>query len=112
MDPGWLIFDDGCPGGETVDQVGVRMDRVIATVRDTPGNVVIFGHGHALRVFGARWLELPARAGRHFLLAPATVCVLTFYHAIPAIKRWNAPLVPLLPRTQQPTTPQQSEQVV
>ncbi len=54
--PTWMIFRDGCPGGETPSQVGERVDRVIARARAATGNVALFGHGHALRVFAARWL--------------------------------------------------------
>jgi broad specificity phosphatase PhoE len=91
--PDWLIFRDGSPGGESPDQVGTRVDRVITRIRAANGDVAIFAHGHVLRVFGARWLELPASAGSHFLLETATLCVLSSYHGVPAVKRWNAPLV-------------------
>lgn len=90
--PAWMIFDDGCPRGEKPEEVGIRVDRVIAKVRETKGNVALFAHGHVLRVFGARWLDLPARAGRHFLLDTATLNILSYYRGIPAIKRWNASL--------------------
>jgi broad specificity phosphatase PhoE len=89
----WLIFRDGCPGGESPEQVATRVDRVIARTRAVAGNVAVFAHGHVLRVFGARWLALPASAGSHFLLETATLCVLSSYHGVPAVKRWNAPLV-------------------
>jgi len=91
--PEWLIFRDGCPGGESPEEVGARVDRVIARVRGAKGDVAVFAHGHLLRVFGARWLGLPAPAGSHFLLETATLCVLSSYHGVPALKRWNAPLV-------------------
>jgi probable phosphoglycerate mutase len=91
--PAWLIFRDGCPGGESPDQVGARVDRVIARIRGAQGDAAVFAHGHLLRVFGARWLGLPASAGSHFLLETATLCVLSSYHGVPALKRWNAPLV-------------------
>ena len=91
--PDWMIFRDGCPGGESPEQIGARVDRVIAKVRARAGNVALFAHGHVLRVFGARWLGLPASAGSHFLLDTATVCVLSSYHRVPAVKRWNAPLL-------------------
>src|SRR5215469_7640689 len=64
--PGWLLFRDGCPGGESAEQVGARVDHVIAKVRAVSGNAAVFAHGHVLRVFGARWLGLPASSGRHF----------------------------------------------
>jgi len=73
--------------------VGARVDRVIARIRAVTGDVALFAHGHVLRVFGARWLELPASAGSHFLLETATLCALSSYHGVPAVKRWNAPLV-------------------
>ena len=58
--PGWLIFRDGCPGGEAPEQVGARVDRVIARSRAVAGNTALFAHGHLLRVFAARWIGLPA----------------------------------------------------
>jgi probable phosphoglycerate mutase len=90
--PDWLLFTDGCPGGETPDQIGARVDRVIARVREVDGHVALFAHGHVFRVFAARWLGLPAAAGSHFLLDPATLSILTYYHGIPSVQRWNARL--------------------
>jgi broad specificity phosphatase PhoE len=90
--PGWLIFRDGCPGGETPQQVGARADRVIARARAVEGDVALFGHGHVLRVLAARWLGLPPGAGQHFLLDTGTFSVLADYHGIPALKTWNAPV--------------------
>jgi probable phosphoglycerate mutase len=100
--PAWLIFRDGCPGGETPGQVGTRVDRVIARIRATPGDVAVFAHGHVLRVFAARWLGLAASAGSHFLLETATLCVLSSYHGVPAVRRWNAPLTTRLARQSAP----------
>jgi probable phosphoglycerate mutase len=91
--PGWLLFRDGCPGGETPEQVGARADRVIARVRAVQGDVALFAHGHVLRVLVARWLGLPAGAGQHFLLDTGTLNILDYYRGIPALKTWNAPLV-------------------
>jgi probable phosphoglycerate mutase len=90
--PSWMIFTDGCPGGESPDQIQARIDRVIKKVRAVEGDVALFAHGHFLRSFGARWLGLRAEEGRFFLLDPATVSVLSNYRGIPAVKRWNAPL--------------------
>jgi broad specificity phosphatase PhoE len=90
--PGWLLFTDGAPGGERPDDVGSRTNRVIARARAAPGNVVVFAHGHLLRVLAARWLGWPVAAGRHFLLDTGTVNVLSAYREGPAIKRWNAPV--------------------
>jgi probable phosphoglycerate mutase len=91
--PGWMIFQNGCPGGESPEQVGARVDRVIARVRALSGNAALFAHGHVLRVFGARWLGLPATSGRNFLLDTATVCVLSSYRGFAALKHWNVPLL-------------------
>jgi len=90
--PGWLIFRDGCPGGETPAEVGARVDRVIARARQVVGDVALFAHGHVLRALVARWLGLPAGGGQHFLLDTGTLSVLGDYRGIPAVKTWNAPL--------------------
>jgi broad specificity phosphatase PhoE len=89
--PGWMLFRDGCPGGESPEDVGRRVDSVIERVRAVEGHVALFAHGHVFRVFAARWLGLPPAAGCHFLLDTATVSVLSYYRGVPAIKRWNAP---------------------
>lgn len=91
--PDWLIFRDGCPGGEAPEQVGARVDRVIARARGVDGDVALFAHGHVLRVLVARWIGLPAGAGQHFLLDTGTLCVLGHYREIPAVRVWNGPLV-------------------
>lgn len=90
--PGWLVFNDGAPGGETPEQIGARADRVIAKVRSVRGVVALFAHGHILRVLVARWLDLPATAGRNFLLDTGTLNILSYYRGYPAVKTWNAPL--------------------
>jgi broad specificity phosphatase PhoE len=90
--PGWLIFRDGCPGGESPEQVGARVDRVIGRLRAVTGDTALFAHGHLLRVFVARWIGLPASGGQHFLLNTGTLCVLGYYHEIPAVRIWNQPL--------------------
>ena len=89
--PDWLIFRDGCPGGETPTEIGTRVDRVIARARAAEGDVALFAHGHVLRVLAARWLGLPPGAGQHFLLDTGTLNVLSYYRGVPAIKTWNAP---------------------
>jgi probable phosphoglycerate mutase len=90
---GWSLFRDGCPGGETPEGVAARADRVIAKVRKTEGNVALFAHGHIFRVLAARWINLPANYGEHFLLDTATLNVLGYYYDSPALKIWNAPIV-------------------
>jgi broad specificity phosphatase PhoE len=91
--PGWVLFNDGCPSGESPEQIGARVDRVIARVRAVEGHVALFAHGHIFRVFAARWLGLPATAGCHFLLDTATLNILSYYRGVPAVKRWNAVLM-------------------
>jgi broad specificity phosphatase PhoE len=91
--PSWLIFRDGCPGGESPEQVGARADRVIARARTTEGDVALFAHGHVLRVLAARWIGLPAASGQHFLLDTGTLCVLGYYRDTPAVRVWNGPLL-------------------
>jgi probable phosphoglycerate mutase len=88
--PAWTVFaDGGGPGGETPEQVGARVDRVIARLRGLSGDAALFAHGHVLRVFAARWLGLAPGAGAHFLLDTATVCVLGSYGGTAALRRWN-----------------------
>jgi probable phosphoglycerate mutase len=91
--PGWLIFRDGCPRGESPEQVGARVDRVIARVRAVDGDAALFAHGHVLRVLAARWIGLPAGAGQHFLLDTGTLCILGHYRDTPAVRVWNGPLI-------------------
>jgi broad specificity phosphatase PhoE len=91
--PDWLIFRDGCPGGETPEQVSTRVDRVIARSRAVGGDIVLFAHGHLLRALVARWIGLPVSGGQHFLLGPGALSVLGYYRGIPAVKIWNGSLV-------------------
>jgi broad specificity phosphatase PhoE len=89
--PDWLLFRDGCPGGESPDQVGARADRVIERVRAARGDVLLFSSGHFLRVLAARWLGLDAPAGRYFLLGTTSLSALGYEHnqAEPAVRLWN-----------------------
>ena len=89
--PGWQLFRDGCPGGETPDQVGARAERVVGRVRNVPGNVLLFSSGHCLRVLTARWLGFDAGAGRFFMLDTASLSILGYEHnqSEPAIRLWN-----------------------
>jgi probable phosphoglycerate mutase len=91
--PGWLVFRDGCPAGESPAEVGERVDRVISRVRQNGGRVALFAHGHVFRVFVARWIELSPSHGAHFLLDTSTLTILSYYRGIPAVKCWNAPVV-------------------
>jgi broad specificity phosphatase PhoE len=89
--PDWQLFRDGCPGGESPDQVGARADRVVGRVRAIKDDVLIFSSGHFLRVLAARWLGLDAAAGRYLLLGTASLSALGYEHnlAEPAIRLWN-----------------------
>ena len=89
--PGWSLWRDGGPGGETAADVGNRADRVIAEVRATEEDVLIFAHGHVLRVLASRWLGQPPDGGRHYALQTATLSVLGYEHADPVLHRWNLP---------------------
>jgi broad specificity phosphatase PhoE len=91
--PGWSVFRDGCPGGESPEQIGARADRVLNGIRAVDGNVALFAHGHILRVLAARWINLSAGYGEHFLLDTATLNVLGYYRESPAFVIWNAPLM-------------------
>jgi broad specificity phosphatase PhoE len=89
--PGWYLFRDGSPGGESVDAVGARADRVVARLKAAPDRVILFGHGHFFRVLAARWLGLAASDARHFWLGTAALCILGYEHTLddPAILLWN-----------------------
>ena len=90
--PGWNLWRDGCPGGEASADVGARVDPLISELKASDGDVLVFAHGHLLRVLAARWLELPPEAGARFWLATATISVLGFERETPAFRRWNAPV--------------------
>lgn len=89
--PGWQLFRNGCPGGETLLEVGARADRVIARLRALNGDVLLFSSGHFLRVVAARWLGLDASCGRLFLLSTTTLSILGYEHdrSDPVIRLWN-----------------------
>jgi probable phosphoglycerate mutase len=88
--PGWSLWVDGPMGGERVEQVGIRADRVISEIVHVPGDVLLFGHAHLFRILTARWLSLPADAGRFFVMEPAAPCVLGYEREQRAMLRWNA----------------------
>lgn len=89
--PGWQLFRDGCPNGESPQDVGARADRAISRVRAFKGDVLIFSSGHFLRVFAARWLGLEPFAGKVFMLDTASLSALSYEHDLssPAIRFWN-----------------------
>ena len=90
--PGWELFRDGCPGGESARDVAERADRFIARVRELDGDVLAFSSGHIIRMIAARWLGVAPDAGRFFFCEPASVGVLSFEHHSPdqpIIYLWN-----------------------
>jgi broad specificity phosphatase PhoE len=91
--PGWNVFRDGSPGGESVEQVAQRADRVLAHVRLIEGTVAMFSHGQFLRALAMRWVGLPVPEGRHFSLDTGAISILGYEHAnreTPAVVLWNA----------------------
>jgi broad specificity phosphatase PhoE len=89
--PGWNLFQDGCPGGESPAQVQARADRVVQRVRASDGNVLIFSSGHFLRMFAIRWIGLDAAAGRSLHLSTSSLSALSYEHNLeqPNIWLWN-----------------------
>jgi broad specificity phosphatase PhoE len=92
--PNWQLFRDGCPHGETPDQVGARADAVVARVREVQGDVLIFSSGHLLRVLAARWLGLEPVAGKFFMLKTASLSALGYENELcrPVIEFWDETL--------------------
>jgi broad specificity phosphatase PhoE len=87
--PGWSVWKDGAPGGETAVDVGARADRVIERTLAAGGDVAVFAHGHFLRVLGARWIGLPAVYGGHLALETGSVCELGFERERRVVWLWN-----------------------
>ncbi|MDM9647631.1 histidine phosphatase family protein [Rhizobium sp. S163] len=89
--PGWQLFRDGCPDGESAADVGTRAERIIAAIRAANAPILIFSSSHFLRVLAARWVGLPAEGGAHFVLDTTSISVLGYEHDLsePVIRRWN-----------------------
>jgi probable phosphoglycerate mutase len=87
--PDWDLWRDGNPGGETVEQVAARADRVIERINCTDGDVLCFGHGHMSRVLAARYLGQDGTFGRHLIMGTATLSIIGREHGHPAIRLWN-----------------------
>ena len=90
--PGWELFRDGCPGGESPQQVAARADHFVARVKEMAGDILAFSSGHIIRMIAARWNGLAPNAGRTFFCQPASVGVLGFEHNSreePIIRLWN-----------------------
>jgi probable phosphoglycerate mutase len=89
--PGWNVFRDGCPQGETAADVGARADRIVRQLREAGGSILIFSSAHFLRVLAARWLGLPPEGGALFVLDTASISVLGYEHDLsePVVRKWN-----------------------
>jgi broad specificity phosphatase PhoE len=91
--PQWDVFRDGCPGGESPEQVSARADQILAQAQAMSGRVALFSHGHLLRALAVRWIELSIQAGLHFGLEAGSLSLLGYEHGSalePAIELWNA----------------------
>jgi len=91
QNPDWELFRDGCPAGESLADIGARADRVIASLRSSHGNQLIFSSSHFLRVLAARWLGLEPSAGQYFILDTASLSILGYEHTRgnPVVRLWN-----------------------
>ncbi|QJW96143.1 histidine phosphatase family protein [Frigoriglobus tundricola] len=91
--PGWNLFRDGAPGGESPEQVSARADRLVNKLKGLNGNVICFAHGHILRVIAARWIGYPVTLATSMLLDTGSLSILGFNHhklEEPAIRVWNS----------------------
>jgi broad specificity phosphatase PhoE len=87
--PGWYLWRDGVPNGESADEVAARCDRVIEELVAAPGDVAVFAHGHVLRALSARWVEQPVAFGGRLYLATGSLSVLGFEREVRVIRSWN-----------------------
>jgi probable phosphoglycerate mutase len=90
--PGWFLWRDGCPDGETAADVGARVEPLVTSLRELDGDAALFAHGHLLRVLTARWLGLGPESGALFALSTGTLSVLGWEREVAVIRRWNAPV--------------------
>lgn len=91
--PGWTIWADGAPGGESPAEITKRVDRLVGKLRSSGcDRVLVFAHGHVLRCLGARWVEEPVVVGEHLFLDTATISLLGYDRGIPVLLRWNCPV--------------------
>ena len=88
--PDWVLWRDGCPGGESPDDVGRRADRALGRVRDAGGDAIAFAHGHILRVLAARWIGMPPAAGARLALSAGAVSVFGFERKTEVLRLWNS----------------------
>ncbi len=88
--PGWSLWRDGTPEGETAQVVSARADRVLDEIRSVAGDCLVFSHGHLLRVLAACWLGLEPQAGRLFALDPGSLSILGYERETPVVRLWNS----------------------
>lgn len=88
-DPDWVLWRDGCPGGETPSEVAARADRALERLRSADRDAIAFAHGHILRVLAARWIAMEPSAGARFALGAGAVSVLGFERDTEVVSRWN-----------------------
>ncbi|MFN0244712.1 MAG: histidine phosphatase family protein [Planctomycetota bacterium] len=87
--PNWSVWRDGCPGGESAADVGMRADRAVERLRASSGEVLLFSHAHFLRTLAARWIEMPPTVGERLWLTTGAICVLGWEREVPVIQHWN-----------------------
>lgn len=89
--PDWRLFRDGCPGGESPKDVAARVDRVLPQLQAAAGDVIVFAHGHLLRMLMAGWMKMPAEAASRYSLDPASLSILSrdVHTGDPLVERWN-----------------------
>ena len=88
--PNWSIYRDGCPNGESPEQISARADRLVARLQAMTGNIALFSHGHFSRVLAVRWVGLPVAAASHLMISTASLSMLSLEHNRPAIALWNS----------------------
>jgi broad specificity phosphatase PhoE len=88
--PSWWLWTDGCPGGESPDEIAARADGVLSRLRAADGDAIAFAHGHILRVLAARWMEMPVDAGARLALSAGAISALGFERETQVIRQWNA----------------------
>lgn len=89
--PGWSLWRDGCPNGESPEQIGARVDQLLVELREVSGTIALVAHGHVLRVLAARYLGLPVESGKSFELHTGTISQLGWERETPTIELWNCP---------------------
>ena len=87
--PDWYLWRDGCPGGESPDQVAARADRVVSSLLSVDGDVAVFSHGHFLRMLAARWIGMDTEGGGRLALSTGSLSELGFEREVRVVWRWN-----------------------